>query len=170
MSVRADAKLVLVVEDHADTRELVGLVLAHLGYRVAAAGTAAEARALMAAGAAADAVLADVGLPDADGCELMRELRAAYGVPGVALTGYARPEDLARCRAAGFAAVVVKPAMIADIERAMAAALATAAHGNACPAPGSLAGGPRGEPKPQATRGHREPGAVRVDGDRDALG
>jgi CheY-like chemotaxis protein len=41
------------------------------------------------------------------------------------MTGHGRPEDLARCRAAGFAAVVVKPTKIGDIEAALAAALAT---------------------------------------------
>jgi CheY-like chemotaxis protein len=58
-----------------------------------------------------DRVLVDVGLPDMDGCEVARRIRAAVGngVRLVASTGYGQLEDQRRTREAGFDAHVVKP-------------------------------------------------------------
>ena len=76
-----------------------------------------------------DALVSDIGLPDADGYELIRQVRlyeAEHGgvLPAIALTGYARAEDRARILAAGFQAHVPKP--VDPVE--LAAAIATVTH------------------------------------------
>jgi CheY-like chemotaxis protein len=98
----------LFIEDHVDTATATAHLLRGNGFAVTTARSAREARE-MAAHAKFDLALCDVGLPDADGCELFRELTQQYGMPGIAVTGYIEPEDLDRAVQAGFAAHVVKP-------------------------------------------------------------
>ncbi|CAN5487174.1 hypothetical protein BH09PLA1_BH09PLA1_05680 [soil metagenome] len=98
----------LFVEDHADTAVAMAHLLRGNGYGVETARSAKEARAL-AATSKFDLALCDVGLPDADGCDLFAELREIYGMPGIAVTGYIEPSDLDRAARAGFAAHVIKP-------------------------------------------------------------
>jgi CheY-like chemotaxis protein len=58
-----------------------------------------------------DLVISDLGLPDAGGLDLMRELRRrGNNTPGIALSGYGQEEDIHRSREAGFAAHLIKPA------------------------------------------------------------
>ncbi|MFN2476318.1 MAG: response regulator, partial [Chthoniobacterales bacterium] len=61
-----------------------------------------------------DLVISDIGLPDGNGVDLMKELTRDYGLRGIALSGYGMDEDLARTRNAGFIAHLVKPI---DFER-----------------------------------------------------
>jgi CheY-like chemotaxis protein len=62
-----------------------------------------------------DVVLCDIGLPDIDGMEVARRLRATAG-PGrprlIALTGYGQAEDVRQARTAGFDAHATKPVNI----------------------------------------------------------
>jgi CheY-like chemotaxis protein len=61
---------------------------------------------------APDVVLLDIGLPDTDGYEVARRMRALPGCAAitlVALTGYGQAEDRERALAAGFEAHLVKP-------------------------------------------------------------
>jgi len=71
-------------------------------------------------------VVSDIGMPGADGYELLRRIRArddehVRALPALALTGFARPEDGARAAAAGFDAHMAKPvdpvALVDTIER-----------------------------------------------------
>jgi CheY-like chemotaxis protein len=67
-------------------------------------------------------VLCDLGLPGMDGYEVAPALRAA-GADGarlIAVSGYARPEDVRRARAAGFDGHIAKPPDPAEIERLLA--------------------------------------------------
>jgi CheY-like chemotaxis protein/two-component sensor histidine kinase len=116
---------VLVVDDEADTRELLIAVLEHHGASVMAAGCVSEALAALDQ-RAPHVIVSDIGMPEADGYELMRRLRALEderrrNTPAVALTGFARPEDGARASEAGFDAHMAKPvdpvALIRVIER-----------------------------------------------------
>src|SRR5690606_28522700 len=93
---------ILLVEDHEPTRRALERLLRRRGFEVAPAGSLAQARELARA-SAYDLLVSDVGLPDGSGCDLMRELRAAYGLKGIALTGYGMEQDIVRSRAAGFA-------------------------------------------------------------------
>jgi CheY-like chemotaxis protein len=90
-----DGARVLVVDDHTPTRDAVAAVLEHAGAHVATAADADEAVSLLRPAAAAyDALVIDIGLPGRDGYELLREARALRpGVPAIALTAYARPDD-----------------------------------------------------------------------------
>lgn len=102
---------VLLVEDSAAIRDAFGLLLEESGYRVVPAATAAEA--LRLAGAAPpDVVLLDVGLPDGDGLQVARELRArpaTADLPIVAVTGHTEEEARDAALAAGCTEHVAKP-------------------------------------------------------------
>jgi signal transduction histidine kinase len=102
---------VLLVEDDADTREMLRLTLELAGHRVAVAGTGGEAIE-RASDVRPDVMLIDLGLPDIDGHEVARRIRAEVGraVFLVALTGYGRAEDVLQAEAAGFDAHLLKPA------------------------------------------------------------
>ncbi|MGH7312493.1 MAG: hybrid sensor histidine kinase/response regulator, partial [Candidatus Rokuibacteriota bacterium] len=104
---------VLVVEDDSDTREMLRLTLELAGHRVAVATTGREAIE-RAAELRPEVMLIDLGLPDVDGHEVARRVRADAGhaVFLVALTGYGRAEDVVRTEAAGFDAHVLKPATV----------------------------------------------------------
>ena len=78
------------------------------GFAVTTAAAAGEALARIGR-EPFDLLVSDVGLPDGDGYEIMRHLRALGSVPGIAMSGYGMDEDLERSRAAGFAEHLVKP-------------------------------------------------------------
>jgi CheY-like chemotaxis protein len=89
-------KLVLVVDDDADNREMLALTLEHFGARVATAGSAAEAL-LALERELPDVLVSDIGLPGEDGFSLLRRIRElplarGGGVPAIALTGRSREE------------------------------------------------------------------------------
>ena len=71
-----------------------------------------------------DVLISDIGLPDGDGCEIMRRIRAIGNMPGIAMSGYGMNEDRRRSREAGFAEHLVKPIdvpqLIAAIRRVTA--------------------------------------------------
>ena len=108
----------LVVEDHADTARVLSRLLERGGHRVRTAGSAAEAMEL-AASESYDLVVSDIGLPDATGYHLMRDLRERYGLTGLAMTGYGMEEDLQKGREAGFAEYLVKPVNVTLLEQAI---------------------------------------------------
>jgi len=104
-------RLVLLVEDDVDTREMYSVALGMIGFQIHEAGTAAEALAAARA-LRPDVVVTDLTLPDGDGCDLCAELSRdpdTRAVPTIALTGRSSDEDLDRCVAAGCARVLVKP-------------------------------------------------------------
>jgi CheY-like chemotaxis protein len=108
-----DGARVLVVDDDADTRQLLKRVLEIHGAAVKTAASAAEALEMIAA-SPPDALVADIGMPGEDGYSLMRKIRklpsrSGGTVPALALTAYARPEDRARALTAGFQQYVAKP-------------------------------------------------------------
>ena len=111
--VSLDGVHVLIVEDEADTREALSLIIAQAGAAVTAVGTAAEALAAVAA-SRPDILLCDIGLPTEDGYVLIRKLRALRAEDGgatraVALSAFAQASDRARAVAAGFDTHVAKP-------------------------------------------------------------
>lgn len=103
----------LVVEDNADSAEMLAKLLRHFGYEVMTSSTVAQALDTASAHRF-DLLLSDIGLPDASGCELMRRIGALYGTPGIAISGYGMEEDVRRSQEAGFLDHVVKPV---DFER-----------------------------------------------------
>jgi CheY-like chemotaxis protein len=106
----------LVVDDDDDTRDMLATLLGSFGWTVTAARSAEEALALFDA-TAIDLVLADIGLPDMDGCELLGHLRvrARRRIPAVAITGHGNPDDVERPAEAGFDGHLTKPFQLASL-------------------------------------------------------
>jgi CheY-like chemotaxis protein len=100
---------ILVVEDHGDARDLIVAVLEDAGARVAAASTVRDALTQLRE-TRPDVLVTDLGLPGADGYDLLAEFRKMCpGVPAIALTAYARSSDRDRALAAGFQRHAIKP-------------------------------------------------------------
>ena len=108
----------LLVEDHAPTREVMTRLLRRNGHEVTTTGSVAAALAAAETGTF-DVVLSDVGLPDGTGIELMAQLRDRYGLRGIALSGYGTEEDMRRTAEAGFVAHLVKPVDLKEVRRAL---------------------------------------------------
>lgn len=86
---------ILLVEDDKPNRDILARRLTRSGYLVLTAATGEEARDL-AVKELPDVVLMDVGLPDFDGWEITRQLRAnpsTQTLPIIALTGYIMPDE-----------------------------------------------------------------------------
>ena len=100
---------ILLVEDDADSRDALKFLLERSGHRVSVAAGGREGID-MAASLAPDWAVIDIGLPDIDGYEAARGMRASTpSVRLVALTGYGRPEDRQRALDAGFDSYLLKP-------------------------------------------------------------
>ncbi|HEY3355072.1 MAG TPA: chemotaxis protein CheB [Polyangia bacterium] len=119
---RKEALQILIVEDNADLASSLGEILSLWGHtaQVAHSGPAALA---LAGATTPDLVLLDLGLPEMDGYEVARRLRAALP-PGaatrlVALTGYGQEEDRQRTREAGFDVHLVKPVDLPALRRVL---------------------------------------------------
>jgi len=116
---RLDGLKILVVDDEADTRELLKEGLEFCGATVSVAGSAAEAvEAVMAK--TPDILISDIGMPGVDGYDLIRQIRrlpAANGgkVPAIALTAYTRTEDRLQALRAGYDMHVPKPVELAEL-------------------------------------------------------
>lgn len=104
--------LVLVVDDHADGREMCTTSLAMSGFRTAEAANGIEALS-QARTLAPDCILMDLSLPGLDGWEATQQLKAdptTREIPIIAMSGHsATRTDLHAGAAEGFAAVVTKP-------------------------------------------------------------
>jgi signal transduction histidine kinase/CheY-like chemotaxis protein len=112
---------VLVVDDNQDAADSLGDLLGALGYRATVAYDPAQAIALASASMPEVAIL-DIGLPGMDGFELAAHLRGlpdGAGLKLVALSGYGQENDKHRSREAGFAAHLVKPINIADLQTSL---------------------------------------------------
>jgi signal transduction histidine kinase len=104
---------VLVVDDEADARDLVTVVLQESGAIVRAASSADEAMQLLAS-SPIEVMVSDIGMPMRDGYSLMEWLRSqgpatTRDVPALALSAYARAEDRQRAASAGFQSHAAKP-------------------------------------------------------------
>jgi signal transduction histidine kinase/CheY-like chemotaxis protein len=103
----------LVVEDHQDTRELMAALLSSLGAEIETVSSVAEALQRLDV-TQPDVLLADLGMPVADGYDLIREVRRRDArnrrrLPACAITAYASEEDRARALSAGFDCYMPKP-------------------------------------------------------------
>jgi two-component system, chemotaxis family, CheB/CheR fusion protein len=109
-----DGLRVLIVEDEADSRDILAAVLREWGADVTTSASAPDALVVLDS-RPPDVLVSDIGMPGMDGYELIRELRkrdAARGgrVPAIALTAYVDPESRSQAFAAGFEEHVAKPA------------------------------------------------------------
>jgi two-component system KDP operon response regulator KdpE len=116
------APLVLIVDDEPAICRLLRTSLRAQGYRTEEVATGAAALAAVAAGGV-DLVLLDLGLPDHDGMDVIRTLRAASAVPILVLT--AREDERTKVAALDLGAddYVTKPFGIAELAARVRAAL-----------------------------------------------
>jgi signal transduction histidine kinase/ActR/RegA family two-component response regulator len=117
----SSGRTILIVEDNADARMMLHEVLAMQGHAVVEAPDGASGIA-RAAEAQPDIAIIDIGLPDIDGYEVARRMRAQAGdrIALIALTGYGQPEDQRRAMAAGFDIHLVKPVSVERLEQVIA--------------------------------------------------
>jgi CheY-like chemotaxis protein len=113
----------LLVEDNEDNRIIYSTVLRHLGYTVVEALDGIQAIAL-ARSELPDLILMDISIPEVDGWEATRILRAdprTRGIPIIALTAHALADDRERATAVGFTSYLAKPveprAVVAEVRR-----------------------------------------------------
>jgi len=102
---------VLLIEDSIDTLHMLKLWLNAFGCEVFIAADAKEGMTL-ATRVKPELIISDIGMPDMDGYQLMRNLRKTTGlerVPAIALSGYDHPDDKELANAAGFNAHLTKP-------------------------------------------------------------
>lgn len=121
-------KKILVLDDDADMRELIGMILSDAGAKVFAENDAQSAFALLEA-EPHDVAISDLAMPGEDGYAFARRVRSSgiegvRRIPLVAMTAYARAEDRRRVLAAGFDRHVAKPIEPDELVEALAAVIA----------------------------------------------
>ena len=123
---------VLVVDDEADTRELISEVLRECGSEVITSCSAAEALVALEQDKP-DILISDLGMPDEDGYALITKIRALPSnrggqIPAAALTAYARAEDRMRVLRSGFQFHLPKPVDSAELVTVVASLAGRAYH------------------------------------------
>ena len=113
---------VLLVEDHADTLRTLKRLLERMGYQVLPASSAAAALDVLA-NQSVDVLVSDIGLPDATGHDLMRQIRATHDVPGIAVSGFGMDADLKNSYDAGFLTHITKPVDLKQLDAAIRTAV-----------------------------------------------
>ena len=120
----SDVLRILIVDDHPDTADAIGMLLGALGHETHGARTGREGLAAFD-DFRPELVILDIGLPDLSGYELASEIRArplGREAHLVAATGWGAPEDRGRALAAGFDEHFLKPLDLTKL-RAMIASL-----------------------------------------------
>ena len=124
---RLDGVSVLIVDDEADGRVLMARILEGHGARAECAKSAAEALEYLQRDRF-DILLSDIGMPDVDGYELIRRVRAiddsrSGPIPAIAVTAYARAEDRQRSLLAGYQMHLSKPVEARELVAGIASLL-----------------------------------------------
>jgi len=104
-------KRILIVEDTEDNRQILRDLLTHAGFDLLEAGDGAEG-VEMAARHHPDLILMDIQLPNVDGYEATRRIKAdpeLKEIPVIAVTSYALSDDKSKATAVGCDAYVAKP-------------------------------------------------------------
>jgi len=112
---------VLLVDDNVDAMEMMGFLLAEMGYQPHTTADAGEIETL-ALRHKPQVIVLDIGLPGVDGYQVARRIKANPALAHIRLvahTGYGSPEDRRRAHEAGFDAHLVKPAELSDLEAAL---------------------------------------------------
>lgn len=108
----------LLVEDHADTLRVLTRLLRGWGYEVFPASCVRDALELSQK-EKFDLLVSDLGLPDGNGLDIMKQLKARYGLRGIAISGYGTEEDLIQSQTAGFERHLTKPVDFGVLETAI---------------------------------------------------
>jgi PAS domain S-box-containing protein len=126
---RLDNVRVLIVEDEADTREMLATVALQCGAEVLTKSTAMEAVDALSQWRP-DVVVCDIVLPDHDGIWLLKRIRASSPVPAMALTVLDSLSQEAKIRAAGFDVFRQKPIEPSDFAHEIARMVAQSKTGS----------------------------------------
>lgn len=121
---------VVLIEDDAEIRRLVADALSEQGHDVESAARAMEGLELAVKGNP-DLVVMDLGLPDLDGTELLRMIRAISEVPVVVITARGADEVVVRTLDAGADDYLTKPFSVAQLEARVRAVLRRGSGGEA---------------------------------------
>ncbi len=106
------------MDDHRDTCTALERLLVRRGHLVAAAH---NVRSAMEAAVRNqfDLLISDIALPDGTGMDLMMQLRAIRGIPGIAISGFGNNGDIEKSLQAGFSEHLVKPVKLEKLQAAM---------------------------------------------------
>lgn len=123
---------VLVVDDDADNREMLAIILGHSGALVATADCAAEALCVLER-EHSQVLISDIGLPGEDGFSLLRKVRAlpasrGGNIPAIALTGHGSREDRAHTLGEGFQVHLTKPIALDEMLAALVGVLQSSSN------------------------------------------
>jgi signal transduction histidine kinase/CheY-like chemotaxis protein len=118
---------ILLVEDHADTRETLTRLLTRKGHMITAAPTCAAARAAFQR-ESFDLIISDLGLPDCTGFALVADLHTIRNTPAIALSGYGMENDILKSKAAGFSEHLTKPIDFEQLVRTVDRLVSAPAH------------------------------------------
>jgi len=118
---------VIIIEDEHRIRELVARVLADQGYDVVSTTTAMEGLQSVVGGSP-DLVILDMGLPDLDGSELLKMIRAVSTVPVIVATARSDDRDVVRTLDAGADDYLIKPFSVDQLEARVRAVLRRVGH------------------------------------------
>ena len=114
---------IFIVENHDDTRFLLGLLLEQLGHTVMSVATMQEALRTIPA-ASCDVLISDVGLPDGNGWDLLKKLGTERPKYAIAMSGFGMSSDRERSRMAGYRHHLLKPVEPNQLETLLAEAAA----------------------------------------------
>jgi CheY-like chemotaxis protein len=111
--IELDDLRVLVIDDEPDARELIRRVLSQCNAHVITASSAEEGLKILQA-QRPDLIVSDIGMPEKDGYQFIREVRSLSAsdggrTPAIALTAFARSEDRTRAMRAGYQVHISKP-------------------------------------------------------------
>jgi len=120
---------ILLVDDHQDTCTALERLLVRRGHLVAAAH---NVRSAMEAAVRNqfDLLISDIALPDGTGMDLMMQLHAICGIPGIAISGFGNNGDIEKSLQAGFSEHLVKPVKLEKLQAAMERAVGAGSVAN----------------------------------------
>jgi PAS domain S-box-containing protein len=125
-SVDLNGIKILVVDDDADSRNLLEMLLKQYGAELATAESVPAALSMIEK-FGPDVLVSDIGMPEEDGYSLIKKVRASNSrgrrLPAIALTAYARAEDRVQALSAGFNMHVPKPVELAELVTVIASVL-----------------------------------------------
>ncbi len=106
----------LVVEDHPQTLRVLAALLRKQGHKVLTAECVQAAIKLLEA-ERFDGLISDIGLPDGNGCDIMRAAKQRQSIVGIALSGFGMEEDVRRSIDAGFDHHLTKPIDFQELQK-----------------------------------------------------
>jgi len=109
-----NGKTILLVEDEENVQDFNKRLLARAGFAVQTAMTLTDARGILEQ-QAIDAMILDIGMPDGNGLDFLRELRQTSRIPVLMLTGYVKKSDVLKGFDSGCDDYLTKPYQFTEL-------------------------------------------------------